>query len=190
MRKKMLWAAAVAVVIVTPALVGLLVVRGDDGRRTGALIQSGVGGGYQLEIAGLPPSGEAMVIQAYSWGGTANATFGPSLTPGRAQIADLQVTKKVDKASPLLFKGLTNGTHFASATLTLYKGGEKPQKYMEYKMTDVLITSVQHGGSADDVPAENVSLAYEQLEITVEDKDEGGASAPTVYHYNLAQSKQ
>lgn len=189
MRKKMLW-AAVAVLVATPALVGLLVVRGDEGRRTGALIQPGAGGGYQLEIAGLPPSGEAMVIQAYSWGGSANATLATGLTAGRAQIADLQVTKKVDKASPLLFKGLVNGAHFANATLTLYKGGERPVKYMEYKMTDVLITSVQHGGSADDVPTESVSLAYEQLEIAVEDKEEGGAPAPTTYQYNLAQTKQ
>ncbi len=189
MRKKMLW-TGVAVLVAAPALVGLLVVRGDEGRRTGALIQPGAGGGYQLEIAGLPPSGEAMVIQAYSWGGTANATFAPNLTPGRAQIADLQVTKKVDKASPLLFKGLANGAHFANATLTLYKSGEKPVKYMEYKMTDVVITSVQHGGSADDVPSENVSLAYEQLEIAVEDKDEGGAAAQTTFQYNLAQGRE
>jgi type VI secretion system secreted protein Hcp len=189
MRKKMLWAAAVAVLIVTPAVVGLLVVRGDDGRRTGALTEAGVGGGYQLEIAGLPPSGEAMVIQAYSWGGSANATLGPGLTAGKVQINDLHVTKKIDKASPLLVKGLASGAHHTSATLSLYRGGagEKPQKYLEYKMTDVLITSVQHEGTADDVPTETVSLAFEQLQITVEDKDEGGALDKTTFQYNLAE---
>jgi type VI secretion system secreted protein Hcp len=191
MRRKIVWAVAVAALVATPAIVGLMLVGGDESRRSAALTEPGVGGGYQLEIAGLPASGEAMKILSYSWAGSANATIGTTgLAAGKAQFGDLQVTKKIDKTSPLLFKGVATGNHFANAKLTLYRGAESPTAYMVYELTNVVITSVQHGGSADDVPTEHLSLAYEQLEITVNDEDETGKVAPSVYQYNLATAKQ
>ncbi len=61
---------------------------------------------------------------------------------------------------------------------------------MTYQMTDVLITSVQHGGSADEVPTEQVSLAYAKLQVTVKDIDESGAAtSQTTFLYDLISAK-
>jgi type VI secretion system secreted protein Hcp len=190
MRKKLLWAAVVVALVATPAVVGVLALGGDDSRRSGALIQPGTGG-YELLIAGLPPSGQAMQVQSYSWGGSAPTVFSSgSLTrSGAARMTELSIAKKIDSASPLLIKGLVAGTRYASATLTLYKG-ERAEKYMEYKMTNVLISSVQHGGTADDVPAENVSFVFERLETNVEDKDEGGKVQANTYTWDVNALKQ
>jgi type VI secretion system secreted protein Hcp len=194
MRRKVIWIVGVLALVAIPAIVGLAVVGGGDDRRAGALTQLGTGAGYQLVVSGLTPSGEAAEVLSYSWGATANATLvsGSGLAAGKAQFSDLQVAKKIDKTSPLFVKGVSTGQIYPSATLHIYKGasGEKPVEYMTYQMTNVLITSVQHAGSADDVPGENVSLAYAKLQVTTKDLDSSGAVVgQTTFLYDLAAAK-
>jgi type VI secretion system secreted protein Hcp len=52
--------------------------------------------------------------------------------------------------------------------------GDK-QKYMEYKLTDVLVSSVRPGGSSkggETLPLEEVSFNYGKLEITYTQTDQ------------------
>jgi type VI secretion system secreted protein Hcp len=195
MRRKAIWGIVVAVLVATPAVLGLVLVRGDDSssRRAAALVAVGTGAGYELVVSGLTPSGEAAEVLAYSWGASSNATFGAGgFTTGRAQFEALQITKKVDIASPNFGKAVAMGTHYPSATLTLYSGGSegtKPNAYMIYKMTDVLITSVQHGGSANDLPTEQISLNYAKLEVTHKELAEGTVKRQTLFTYDLAAAK-
>jgi type VI secretion system secreted protein Hcp len=187
MRQKILWVAAALVLIGIPAVIGLIALGDDGDRRSAALVQEGAGG-YQLVIPGITATGQAIEVLSFSWGGTANATVGTGgLTAGRAQFGDLQITKKVDTASPLLGMGLSKGTHYPSAKLTLYKGSAAPAEYMIYTMTDVLITSLQHGGSADEVPSEQISLAYAKLQVTAKDvRDDGKVGGQTTFLYDIA----
>jgi type VI secretion system Hcp family effector len=187
MRKKLIWAAVVAALVVTPALIGVLALGGDDSRRSGALIQPGTGG-YELVLAGLNTGGQAIKVDSYSWGGSAAFDAATGATSGRAKVTELQISKKVDSATPLLMKGLSLGTRYPTATLTLSKG-EKTQKYMEYKLTNVIISSVQHGGSADDVPNEQVAFAYSKLESMVEDRDSDGKVTTNAFVWDLQATK-
>ncbi len=190
MRRKIIWIVGVLALVAIPAIVGLALVGGGDDRRAGALTQVGTGG-YQLEVSGLTPAGQAAEVLSYSWGVTANATLlsGTGLAAGKAQFSDLQVTKKVDKTSPLFIKGAATGQVYPTATLHIFKAGEKPVEYMTYQMTNVLITTVQHGGSADDVPSENVSLAYAKLQVTTKDVESGAVVGQATYSYDLAAAK-
>jgi type VI secretion system secreted protein Hcp len=187
MRKKLIWVAVAAAIVVTPALIGVLALGGDDSRRSGALIQPGTGG-YELVLAGLNTNGQALKLESYSWGGNAPIDAATGAASGRAKLSELSVSKKVDSATPLLMKGLTLGTKYPTATLTLYKG-EKTQKYMEYKLTNVTISSVQHGGAADDIPNEQVSFAYTKLETTVEDQDGDGKVTTNTMTWDLQAAK-
>jgi type VI secretion system secreted protein Hcp len=198
MQKKILWVAAALVLIATPAVIGLVALRGGDessssSRRAAALVQTGTGGGYQLVVSGLTPAGEAAEVLSYSWGANSNASISSTgFTSSKAQFADLHVTKKVDVASPNFGKAVATGTHYPSATLTLYKSaeGSKPIGYMIYQMTDVLITRVNHGGSADDMPTEEISLAYAKLQVTHKQLSEAGAvERQTLFSYDLSTAK-
>lgn len=192
MRKKAIWGTVLAVLVATPAVLGLVLARGDDdssSRRAAALVAVGTGG-YELVVSGLTPSGEAADVLSYSWGANNNASFGSTgFTSGRAQFESLQITKKVDIASPNFGKAVATGAHYPSATLTLYSAGEKPTAYMIYTMTDVLITSVQHGGSANDMPTEQVSLNYAKLQVTHKELAEGTVKRQTLFSYDLAAAK-
>ena len=193
MRKKAIWGTVLAVLVATPAVLGLVLLGGDDdssSRRAAALVAVGTGGGYELVVSGLTPPGEAADVLSYSWGASNNASFASTgLTSGRAQFENLQITKKVDIASPNFGKAVAMGSHYPSATLTLYSGSEKPTAYMIYKMTDVLITGVQHGGSANDMPTEQVSLNYAKLEVTHKELDEGTVKRQTLFAYDVAAAK-
>jgi type VI secretion system secreted protein Hcp len=92
--------------------------------------------------------------------------------------------------SPTFGKAVATGTHYPTATLTLYSGGlEKPSAYMIYTMTDVLITSVQHGGSANDIPTEQVSLNYAKLQVTHKELEAGAVQRQALFSYDLAAAK-
>ena len=62
----------------------------------------------------------------------------------------------------------------ATVTMELCRAGGDKQKYMEYKMSDVIISSVRPGGSAksdDPLPLEEVSFAYGKIEWTYTEMD-------------------
>jgi type VI secretion system secreted protein Hcp len=95
---------------------------------------------------------EWIEVLSYSWGasqamgGSASATGAHS--GQRVDIQDFSFVHQLDKASPKLFLACAAGEHIAEATMELCKAGGDKQKYMTYKLTDVLVSSVRPGGSA------------------------------------------
>lgn len=190
MNRKITWALVALVLIAAPAVVGVLVLDDDGGRRSGALIAAGPSQGGQLTVLGLTPSRQAVDVQSWSWGVTSNATLAAgTLSSGRPVVSDLQITKTVDASSPLFVAGATSGKHYATAQLTLYQGGEKPIEYYTYELTDVIITSVQQAGSGNEVPNEQVSLAFRAFKLVYQDQKPDGSIAPTQSSYDLALAK-
>ena len=62
-------------------------------------------------------------------------------------------------------------------TLELCRATGDKQKYMEYKMSDVLVSSVRPGGSSkagETLPLEEVSFNYGKIEITYTQTDQTG----------------
>ena len=110
-------------------------------------------------------------VLSYSWGVT-QAITGTVSSSGtfsgqRCDMSPLTVQKLFDKASPKAAQACAAGDHFASAVLTLCRAGGDKQPYMEYKLSDVLISSVQVGGAGEGgVPTESWSLHYAKIEMT------------------------
>lgn len=184
------------------AITGLTACMSDDNssaskeRRTAAIGAEGeaAAGEYQLVIVGVTPPGEAIEVESFSWGATNPSTVvGAGAGTGKVNMNDFHFTKKVDKASPLLLKGVSLGTIHQTATLKLYKAGspeEKPAVYMTYEMSNVLISSHQHGGGGG-VPTEQVSLNYSKMTHTYSGIDAKGAPlAPVKFGWDLAAYKQ
>ena len=110
-------------------------------------------------------------ILSFSWGidqpQTASASSHGSLAAERALFRDFSIVKAIDKASPKLALGCASGEHFPKATLEICRAGGDKQPYMEYKLTDVMVTSFRPGGSggAEQIPLEEVSFSYGKVEL-------------------------
>lgn len=128
-------------------------------------------------------------IQGYSFGAS-QAQSGTSSSSGnlasaRVSIQDFSFTKFLDLASPKLFEACCTGATIKSAVVNLNRAGGDKVKYMEYKLTDVVVSSVGKGGDKggdQDVPLESVSLAFGKIELIytkvgIDGKAAGNASA-------------
>ena len=111
-------------------------------------------------------------ILSYSWGNSQTPSGTPSSGGGasaeRADFQDLTVTKAIDKATPKLALACADGTHIKEVLLALHRAGGQKEKYMEYKLTHCMITSVQQGGAAEGqetLPIEEVSFNYGKVEL-------------------------
>ena len=77
---------------------------------------------------------------------SATASSSGGATSERANFQDFSITKALDKASPKLALACANGTHIASITLELCRAGGDKLKYMEYKLTNCIISAYHDGG--------------------------------------------
>ena len=190
MRNKLIWIAAALVLIAIPAVVGLVALRDDDGsssaRRAGALVVPGGTTAYQLQLtqalAGTPAIKEAIVVESFSWGAQNPTTIGSATGgagAGKIQFNELHINKKVDKASPLLFKQMATGSHYKTAILTLRKGGEK-EPYMTFTMETVFISKMNYGGGTPELVDEEITFVFGKVGVQSNDRNADGTLATPV----------
>jgi type VI secretion system secreted protein Hcp len=131
-----------------------------------------------LKIATIPGEStddkhkEWIEILSYHWsasqapGGAASMTGAHS--GQRVDIGDFSIVKPLDKASPKLFMSCCTGEHISDVTLELCKAGGDKQKYMTYKFSSVLVSSVRPGGNAqgsDALPLEEISFRFSKCQL-------------------------
>jgi type VI secretion system Hcp family effector len=86
---------------------------------------------------------------------------------GKVSFQSFTITKKLDKASPALFKAAATGVHFKEATIVFArKAGKGQMDYLEYKLDQVLISSIQDGTSQKAAPIEQVTFNFAKIEET------------------------
>jgi type VI secretion system secreted protein Hcp len=124
------------------------------------------GGRPVAELTGLDLGrGAPSTIELDSWSFGASqgssASRGSGGGAGKVSVHDIQITKTVDKSSPLLFKACASGKHFPKVTLTVRKAG-KP--YLMLTLSGVLISSYQQSNGGSERPAESLSLNFTKIE--------------------------
>ncbi len=122
--------------------------------------------------------------------GSGSVSSGGSRTAERCEHQDFSIVKTLDKATPKLNLYCCNGTHIPEIVVELCRAGGDKQKYMEYKMTDVIISSVRPGGSAkggDNLPLEEVTFTYGKIDWTYTETDHksGAPKGDVSTHWNL-----
>jgi type VI secretion system secreted protein Hcp len=113
------------------------------------------------------------------------ASSAGSLGSARVDIHNFTFTHNLDLSSPKLFESCCTGQTIPKVIINLNRAGGDKAKYMEYKLTDVIVTSVGRGGDSgagNDVPTETVTLAFAKIEMTytkigINGKAAGNASA-------------
>jgi type VI secretion system secreted protein Hcp len=144
-----------------------------------------------LKIDGIPGESadvshkEWIQIESFSWGvsNPGSLSTGGGGGTGKAQITPLGVTKKVDKASPLLMLAVCTGKEVVDVTLHVRtSGGDKSEPFYEIKFSDVLVSSFQSGGSngAEERPTESVSFNFSKIEVKYQTQDQAGGPGETV----------
>lgn len=101
------------------------------------------------------------------------------------QFEGLNFTKSMDKVSPLLYRGVAQGTAYTSAVLKLNKVvADTTTTYATYELSGVQISSVQQGYTTDRIPTESVSLKFAGLKESFIATDKAGKAVTTSYLYS------
>ena len=131
-------------------------------------------------------------VLSFGWGATHPTTLTSTggSTSGKVQIQDFSFVKQPDIATAKLFRGVATGQHFKEATLSLVKAGGSQQEFMRLKMSDVLITGYQTGGSAGMLPAEQVSFSFSKVELaTAQVRADGSISGWDEVSFDIMANK-
>jgi type VI secretion system secreted protein Hcp len=131
-------------------------------------------------------------IQSFSWGATNPATMSSAsggAGGGKATLTSFSVTKKTDKASPLLFQACLEGTHYAKASVTLNKAaGKSAVDFLKYEFEKVYVENVQQSGASggDDAAQEIVSFVFAKVTMTYTPQNpDGTKGSPMVASWDL-----
>jgi type VI secretion system secreted protein Hcp len=138
---------------------------------------------YFLKLSGIDGEsldskhkGEIEVL-SWSWGVSQTSTHAAGAGGGAGKVSfnDFSIVKLVDTASPQLMQACCSGRHIAEANFTARKAGEQQMEFLKIKLTDVLISSAQPGGSSgDQMPMEQVSFSFSDSMITAYQQDPKG----------------
>jgi len=104
-------------------------------------------------------------IESYSFGVAHPVSFrGGGLGGGEATVHDFNVTKLIDKASPVLWKFCMSHKSLPVVLITQRKRGESPIDYIKIKLKNAVVSSVSQAGHADAAGSESVTFAFEAFE--------------------------
>lgn len=94
---------------------------------------------------------------------------GSGLATGRRQYQPLLIRKRIDKASPLLMKALSQN-QVVEAELRFYRpnptGDGTTEHYYTIKLTNARIASVEHASDASSPPMEEVTFVFHTIQWT------------------------
>ncbi len=123
---------------------------------------------------------------------TASSVGGASAE--RADFNDFAFTKELDKATPKLAMACAAGTHIDSIIVEVCRAGDEKVKFMEYKMTNCIISGVNTAGSdgakKGAFPEENVSINFGKIQwaYTVQKRQGGGAAGNVAGGWDLQKN--
>jgi type VI secretion system secreted protein Hcp len=99
----------------------------------------------------------------------------------KVNVRDMQITKYVDRATPMLMKYCCKGKFFEKAILYVRKSGDTSVEYVKLELQKGLISSVNSAGMDDqDRLLETVTLNFKafRMEYTPQKDGKAGAIVP------------
>ena len=133
-------------------------------------------------------------LESWSWGETQSGTgsHGGGGGAGKVSMQDIHFVMKINKASPKLMLACATGEHIKTATLVCRKAGKEQQEFLTIKLSDLLVSSYQTGGSggSDIVPIDQVSLNFAKIEVDYKpQKADGSLDSAVKAGYDLKANK-
>jgi type VI secretion system Hcp family effector len=159
---------------------------------------------YYLKVDAIP--GESTSdqgtgqIELLSWSHSVSMPIssghasGVSVKHGRADFADLTISKYMDKTTPVWNQRVSSGENIATATLTIFQADGASGKavlYYQIDLQDIIVTSYSVGAGGGDLPVETITLHFNQIQWTyaVQNKQApGGNSGQAVAGWDLEKN--
>jgi type VI secretion system secreted protein Hcp len=135
---------------------------------------------------------DAIDIRSFSFGVTnsGSTSVGGGGGAGRASFSSFKFNKLYDTSSPPLFAATASGKHIEDATFSFRRTGENPATFLTVKLTDVLVTGYQQGGTKEPPLLEAVSLDASKIEIEYRpQRADGSLGTPVRASYDLETNK-
>jgi type VI secretion system secreted protein Hcp len=135
-------------------------------------------------------------LESWSWGQTNSGGFSHGTGGGTGKVAmqDFHFVMLMNSASATLAQKCAGGTHIGFAELNCRKAGDTPQVFLKIKLSDVLVSSYQTGGSAhgEIVPTDQISINFAKIEYSYGKQDSKGkvASLDQKMGYDLKLNKK
>ncbi|HYD51212.1 MAG TPA: type VI secretion system tube protein Hcp [Gemmatimonadaceae bacterium] len=131
-------------------------------------------------------------VESWSWGATQSGTFslGGGGGAGKVSMNDFNFVCRTNKSSPALMFACASGKHIKEALFTARKAGGKQQEFLKVKLSDVLISSYQTGGSSE-VPMDQITLNFSKIEVSyAPQKPDGSLDAYVTNGWNLKENQK
>jgi type VI secretion system secreted protein Hcp len=107
-----------------------------------------------------------------------SAATGATRRRGDVVLADIAIAKELDKASPKIAESVCKGKVFPKVEIHLTASYTDAGRvtYFAYELKNVLVTryDISGSGQAEEVPAENFSLNFEEIKVTYTEMDSTG----------------
>lgn len=124
---------------------------------------------------------DAIDILSFSFGVTNSGTFsGGGGGTGKASFSSFKFNKLYDSSSPPLFEGVATGEHFKTATFAFRRNGENQAEFLTVKLSDVLISGYQQGGTKEPPLLEGVELDASKISIEYKPQKPDGSLGPAI----------
>jgi type VI secretion system secreted protein Hcp len=138
---------------------------------------------------------DSIHIESFSMGMNQTGSFGTQGGGGTGKVAvhDISITKFLDKSSPVLMLHCANGKHIPNGLITVRKAGEHPLEYLKIKLSDILISSVQHAGhGGGDLLTENVTLNFAQMRVEYQEQSKTGGpeGGPKLFGWDVKANQK
>lgn len=106
----------------------------------------------------------AIIADSFSWGvAPASSSSGRS---GGVNVHDFLIKKAVDATSPSFFQNSVSGAHYSKVTIEMRKAGSSGQEFVQFTLTNVLVSSLSLGGSrGSEEPEETITFVYGSLAV-------------------------
>jgi type VI secretion system secreted protein Hcp len=130
-------------------------------------------------------------IFSYAFGLSNATTVASGAGAAKPKFADITITKRIDKSSPLLMLNSAKGQPVTQAILTLERTGVKSSKFMVITLDNVLVSSISSTGPAgSDVPTETVSLNYGKIKVEYyQQNPDGSVALAGTFAYDILANK-
>lgn len=132
----------------------------------------------------------AIQVFSYSFGASISHSLGVSANDSRGgspNLSDLNIMKALDATSPYFFEKMLKSSPIKTLSLKYFKNiNDTNAMYIEYKMTNAYITSIQQSGSSEN-PTESLSFNFDQIEFSYykEKTTNDGVELETTKGYNI-----
>ncbi len=136
-----------------------------------------------------------MEVSYFNWGVTQPASGTDSSAGGataeRANFSELSIRKTVDKASPKLSVACADGTHIKEIIIEVCRAGGDKLKYLEYKLSNCIISSVSTVGGGGAEPTGSISFNYGKIQwtYTQQKRSDGSGGGNVAAAWDLQTNK-